>query len=313
VSALVALPGNAILSGGDDGRLRYWDSVGHLLRSFNSGHNSIMSLLRLRQGSILSGGSERLTEAESSSIRSWLPPKTGLDNQILPGQIESLSLVELCNGDLISGASDGALYHWRDGHRLGQPIQTTHRRVDALTLLPSGDLVSGGDDGTLQVWRNGQVVARAPTDQGGVTSLATLVDGSLLSGGRDGSIRHLQLEDGALRRISSMHSHHGAVWAIAPLPDGDVLSGGDDGLIRRWRRGRQQGIALKTPHTTVVSLVVRSNGDWVSGGSGGDIQLWREGRRLGDFFHVDSGSVWSLVERRNRQIVSANGDGTIFT
>jgi hypothetical protein len=68
---------------------------------------------------------------------------------------------------------------------------------------------------------------------------------------------------------------------------------------------------LKTPHTSVVSLVVLKNGIWVTGGSGSDVQLWREGRPLGDYFMVASGSVWSLIQRGNGDIVSANGDGTI--
>jgi hypothetical protein len=72
------------------------------------------------------------------------------------------------------------------------------------------------------------------------------------------------------------------------------------------------GLAIKTPHTTVVSLVVRRNGDWVTGGSGGDIQLWRRGKPLGDYFQVPSGSVWSLAELRTGSLISANGDGTLF-
>lgn len=309
VSAVLAMPDGGFVTGGDDGRLRQWDREGNPLSTVNSGHSSIMALLQHR-GTVLSGGSERLSRGNENMVRGWNSGTMGSWLEAHSDQIESLSLVELCHGDLISGASDGALHHWRQGRRLGQPLATPHRRVYALGLLPSGDLVSGGDDGTLQVWRQGRAVASLATGQGGVTSLVTLANGSIWSGGRDGSIRYLNPSAPSQRRSPVIQSRHGAVWVLALLPNGELLSGGDDGFLRRWRHGAPVGSPLKTPHTSVVSLVVLKNGIWVTGGSGGDVQLWREGRPLGDYFMVASGSVWSLIQRGNGDIVSANGDGT---
>ncbi len=310
VSAVLAMPDGGFVTGGDDGRLRHWDREGDPLATVNSGHSSIMTLLQHR-GTVLSGGSERLSSGNENMVRGWNSGSLGSRLAAPSGQIESLSLVELCHGDLISGASDGALHHWRQGRRLGQPLATPHRRVYALGLLPSGDLISGGDDSTLQVWRQGRAVASLATGQGGVTSLVTLANGSIWSGGRDGSIHYLNPSAPSQRRSPVIQSRHGAVWVLALLPNGDLLSGGDDGFLRRWRNGAPVGSPLKTPHTSVVSLVVLNNGSWITGGSGGDVQLWREGRPLGDYFMVASGSVWSLIQRNNGDIVSANGDGTI--
>jgi WD40 repeat protein len=310
VSAVLAMPDGGFVTGGDDGRMRHWDRQGNPLATVYSGHSSIMALLK-HQGAVLSGGSERLSRGTVNMVRAWKPGAMGSRLAAHSGQIESLSLVELCQGDLISGASDGALHHWRQGRRLGQPLATPHRRVYALGLLPSGDLVSGGDDGTLQVWRQGRTVASLATGQGGVTSLVTHANGSLWSGGRDGSIRYLNPSAPSQRRSTVIQSQHGAVWVLALLPNGDLLSGGDDGLLRRWRHGTPVGSPMKTPHTSVVSLVVLKNGLWITGGSGGDVQLWREGRPVGDYFMVATGSVWSLIQRGNGDVVSANGDGTI--
>ncbi|MEB3155876.1 MAG: TIR domain-containing protein [Cyanobacteriota bacterium] len=310
VSALVALPNNAILSGGDDGSMRLWSQDGQLRRFLRSGHSSIVSLLRRNDGSILSGGSERLISGDRNLLRSWSFKEQLTRGSRQLGAMESLSIVELCNGDLISGGSDGRLHYWRGTRRLKSPIKTTHKRVHALTVLPTQDLVSGGDDGTVQVWRYGQPISRFPTRQNGVSSLTSLKDGTFLSGGRDGTIQRWSIHGQWPER--PIQTGHGAVWAIAQLRDGDLLSGGDDGFLRRWRKGRLVGNPIKTPHTTVVSLVIRENGDWVSGGSGGDIQLWRAGRPLGDYFQVASGSVWSLLERRNGDLISANGDGSLF-
>jgi WD40 repeat protein len=311
VSALVALPNGEVISGGDDGSMRRWDSNNQPQQLTRSGHSSIFTLLWRKDGTVLIGGSERLAAGQDNFIRIWAGEKAGSTGLIQAAKMESLSIIELCNGDLISGGSDGALHHWRSNRKLGNPIQTEHRRVYALTGLPSGDLVSGGDDGSFQIWRNGHLVTKRNSDQGGVTSLMARSDGSFLSGGRDGSIKQWST-NGRLRPENTIQTRHGAVWAMASLPNGDLLSGGDDGSLRLWRRGLQVGRAIKTPHTTVVSLVVRRNGDWVTGGSGGDIQLWRRGKPLGDYFHVASGTVWSLAELRNGSLISANGDGTLF-
>lgn len=310
VSALVDLTTNGILSGGDDGSMRLWSQDGRLLRTLKSGHSSIFTFLRRKNGRVLSGGSERLAMGPKNYIRIWELNLQHNKHRIQGNQIESLSLIELCNGDLISGGSDGFLYHWRGNQRLGNLIRTPHQRVYALTVLSSGDVISGGDDGSFVIWRNGQQVSKTISAQRGVTSLTALQDGSFLSGGRDGSIKHWSLKS-SIRLEQTIQTRHGAVWAITPLANGDLLTGGDDGTLRLWRRGQQVGDAIKTPHTTVVSLVVKRNGDWVSGGSGGDIQIWRHGKPLGDYFQVASGSVWSLAELRDGQLVSANGDGTL--
>jgi WD40 repeat protein len=310
VSALVALANNTVISGGDDGSMDLWSQEGQLQRAFRSGHSSVYTLLRQKNGKVLSGGSERLIAGDRNLIRRWSFKDEMPDDSIKVGMRESLSIVELCNGDLISGGSDGALHHWRGIKRLGSTLKTSHKHVYALAVLPSQDLVSGGEDSAIQVWRYGQVVGRFLTSQKGVTSLTSLPDGTVLSGGRDGTIQRWFIH-GQYWLGSTIWTRQGAVWAVAKLHDGDLLSGGDDGYLRRWRNGKMVGNPIKTPHTTVVSLVIRRNGDWVTGGSGGDIQLWHRGRPLGDYFQVASGSVWSLLERRNGELISANGDGTL--
>jgi WD40 repeat protein len=269
-----------------------------------------MTLLQHR-GTVLSGGSEPLSRGIENMLRGWNPRVAGSRLEAPSGQAEILSLVELCHGDLISGDNNGALHHWRQGRRLGQPLASPHGRVYALALLPSSDLVSGGDDGTLQVWRQGRAVAALATGQGGVTSLVAGADGSIWSGGRDGSIHYIDPSASSQHRSLVIQSRHGAVWVLALLPNGDLLSGGDDGFLRRWRHGAPVGMPLKTPHTSVEALVVLTNGFWITGGSGGDIQIWRNERPLGDYFTVGSGSIRSLIQRNNGDIVSANGDGTI--
>ena len=60
-----------------------------------------------------------------------------------------LSLVELKNGELISGGLDGSLRRWKDGKPLGEAIATSQDAVWSLVELKNGELISGGFDGSL--------------------------------------------------------------------------------------------------------------------------------------------------------------------
>ena len=311
VTAVEGLANNGVVSGGDDGTAMGWNPAGIPLEAVNSGHSTIYTLLRRRNGIILSGGSEKLINKDKNYIRIWRANSRQTSNIIRSGQAEALSIVELCNGDFISGGSDGFLSYWRGGRRLGNPIKTGHGRVYALTQTLDGDLVSGGSDGKARIWRNGIAVKTFATDQREVTSLATLADGTLLSGGKDGSLKHWSAAGNSLGE-PAIQTRHGSVWVISNLANGNYITGGDDGKLRIWRRGNQVGNTINTPHNSLVSIVIRKNGDWVTGGSGGKIQFWHNGKLFGDYIQTEFGSLWSLIERRDGELMSANGDGTIY-
>ena len=309
VSSLLALSNDSILSGGDDGTVKQWDSNLRLREEIDSGHSSLQAMLRRRNNTVISGGSEFMIEHQNNYIRTWNPRdrSTLIDIRLPAGHY--FSIVELCNGDLLSGSSKGMLQHWRGGHPLGPPLPTGHGAIYALSVNGHGDVLSGGADGMIRVWQNGRLSRSFATGQGAVTSLLLLPDGTVLSGGRDGTLKQWSL-DGRASRAPVLQTHQGTVWTIAQLRNGDLLTGGDDGNLRRWRAGRQVAL-LDTPHNTVVSLVVRSNGDWITGGSGGALQVWRNSKPLGSPFLTGLGNLWMLTDRRDGSLVSTNGNGTV--
>jgi hypothetical protein len=71
------------------------------------------------------------------------------------------SLIELKNGEVISGGRDGTLRRWREGKAVGdgKPIATGQGVVLSLIELKNGELISGGQDGTLRRWALRPVVA----------------------------------------------------------------------------------------------------------------------------------------------------------
>lgn len=309
VSALLAISNHNILSGGDDGNVNRWDGMRRLRDVYRSGHSTVAGLLLRRNRTIVSGGSEPFIEGQKNYLRIWDPSERISFGETPLSKSEFLSVVELSNGDLLSGSSDGFLQHWRKGRPLGPPVQSGHGAIYALNLTTEGDVVSAGDDGKIRLWQYGKQVHTISTGQAGVKSLLILKDGTLISGGSDGTLKQWTAE-GRRTTTPMIQTHHGSVFALFQLPNGDILSGGDDGILRQWRHGKQIQ-TYETPHNTVVSLVVRDNGDWVTGGSGGELQVWRNGKPLGVPFPTGFGSLWMLIERRDGTLVSANGNGSI--
>ncbi len=75
------------------------------------------------------------------------------------------SLIELNNGELISGGNNGSMRRWRDGKPLGDAIPTGQGAVLRLIKLQNGDLISGGDDGSLRRWGDSKTVIEAACRQ----------------------------------------------------------------------------------------------------------------------------------------------------
>ena len=94
----------------------------------------------------------RQSEEEAFSTSQTLAVATGRNNQIgsIPtGQGPVLNLIELKNGELISGGI-GSLRRWRDGKPLGAAFPTGQRSMWRLIELKNGELISGGLDGSLR-------------------------------------------------------------------------------------------------------------------------------------------------------------------
>jgi hypothetical protein len=105
-------------------------------------------------------------------------------------QVAVRSLLELRNGDWISGGENGTLQRWRNGKKTGKPIPTGQGAVRSLLELRNGDWISGGENGSLQRWRNGNMTGvPIPTGQGAVLSLLELSNGEWISGGESGSLK----------------------------------------------------------------------------------------------------------------------------
>jgi WD40 repeat protein len=227
---------------------------------------------------------------------------------IRTGQGRVWSLVELPNGELISGGSDGTLRRWRDGEPVGEPLQTGQGMVLSLVELRNGELISGGSDGTLRRWRDGEPVGEPlQTGQGMVWCLAQLKTGEMVSGGADGTLRLWR--DGQPLGAPTA-TGQGSVYALLVLGSGELVSGGADGTLRRWRDGEAVGAPLATNQGSVFSLALTSSGELISGGQDG-LRRWRNGEPVGPPLHTGQGRVLGLGELANGELISAGDSGSL--
>jgi WD40 repeat protein len=234
---------------------------------------------------------------------------------IQSGQGGVRSLVELKNGELVSGGNDGTLRRWRDGRAVGQPIQTGQEAVVNLIELKNGELISGGNDGTLRRWRDGRPVGQPiQTGQEAVVNLIELKNGELISCGLNGTLRRWR--DG--KPVGQpIQTGQGWVSSLIELKNGELISGGDDGTLRRWRDGKPVGQTIRTGQGRLSSLIELKNGELVSGGNDGTLRRWRDGKAVGDGQPIQTGQrmryggVNSLIELKNGELISGGNDGTL--
>jgi len=276
---------------------------------FDSVVNGLAAIGRLSNDP---GESIELTETLAKAVtRNW---QIG---SIPTGQGKLLSLIELKNGELISGGGNGSLRRWRDGKALGAAIPTGQGEVLSLIALKNGELISGGFDGSLRRWRDGKAVGAAIlTGQGEVWSLIELKNGELISGGRDGSLRRWRDGKAVGAPIpTGQGTKYGGVTSLIALKNGELISGGADGSLRRWRDGKTVGAAIPTGQGVVWSLIERSNGELVSGGGDGSLRRWRDGKAVGAAIPTGQGTVFSgvtsLIALKNGELISGGGNGSL--
>jgi len=235
------------------------------------------------------------------------------------GQGSVWSLLELKNGELISGGEDGTLRRWRDSKPVadGKPIVTGQGMVLSLIELKNGELISGGQDGTLRRWRNGKPVGDGKpivTGQGMVRSLIELKNGELISGGQDGTLRRWR--DGKPASDGKpIATGKAGVYSLIELKNGELISGGEDGMLRRWLDGKLvgDGKPIATGQGAISCMTELRNGELVTGGIGGTLRRWRDGQPVGDGRPIATSQtgVWSLTELNNGVLLSGGYDGTV--
>jgi len=244
-----------LLAGGDDGRVRLYDTLsGAVLRRYTGSGSAVKSLAFFPDGARFvvgyADGTVQVRETGSNAIV-----------RALVGHADAVNAVAVSpDGNLVlSGDAAGIAILWSASSG-AELLRYDHggAAVNAVAFSPSNPqrLLTASSDATARLWStvNGNMTQEfAPVYVGGelvaghskaITSAAFSTDGTLVAtGSEDKTVILWNAELGSQMR--AFKSHTAAVRGVALSPDGtQLLSGGDDGTAIVWNV--QSGQAART-------------------------------------------------------------------
>jgi len=329
VDAVAISPdGSRMISGGEDGILRLWDTrTGAQIGEPWKGHDGSVTSVAFSQDK---AGSLVISGSEDKTLRLW-DTRTGA--QIgKPWKDENMNAVTSVAfnpkdlGRVVSGSKDNHLRLWDT--RKGQPIAKWkgHKgTVFAVAFSPDGSfVVSGGADNFVRTW-NAHTGLSIGEPRGGhkdwVLSVAVSPDGKhVVSASADSTLR---MWDSTGQPIGEPWlGHKGKVSGIAFSRDEQhVISGGQDGTLRVWDARRVMPLGDPWQATAAVTSVAYSPDGLqvVAGRSDNTLSLWnaQDGQLIGEPWKGRKGGVRSVTsvafspDRDKARIVFGNRDGTL--
>jgi WD40 repeat protein len=259
--------GRFLVSGGQDGKLRFWNPAGtRELRTIQAHDARINMLAFNRDGSLL------VTGCRDGTAKFW-DPSSGRELKTIKGYPTwehglalspdgsrlAVSYIDL----VLFDAAKGSLLHKLKGH--------THY-VEALTFTPDGRrLVSGGWDRTIHLWDpvSGRSLRTLPTVGSGSTAVTLSSDGrKLYSGTMEGDLQIFDLDSG--KELSRLKLHANKINRLALSPDGNRLASGSDDTTVKILDLRSQN-DVKTPNEIQTLRGHRSPVSDVAFSTGGDV------------------------------------------
>ena len=225
--------GATLITGGDDGTARLWDTeTGAEIRRFE-GHKS-----KVRNVTFAPDGAALLTVSDGGTARLW-DTASGEEIRCFEGhngRIQSVAFAP--SGATLTASDDGKTRLWDTAS--GEEIRCFEGYdgwVLSVAFAPDGaTLLTGGNDGMVRIWdtETGAQIRRFEGHNGGVLSAAFAPDGAtLLTRGNDETVRLWDTETGV--EIRRFEGHEDGVESIAFAPDGAMLlTGGKGGTARLW-------------------------------------------------------------------------------
>lgn len=195
-SVCVNLSGTRIISGGEDGKVKVWNSfVGNYIWIL-TGHTSGVTCLCMSQD-----GSNIISGSKDMTVKVW-GTMNGKLIFTLKGHTRSVTSVCMSiNGSIISGSEDGTIKIWTkeksgfwgsDTYVCDRTLDVNGGIVTSVCMSPSGSkIISGSEDTKVKVWnaKDGKLLETLEGHKDTVTCLCMDRSGSkIISGSKDGKI-----------------------------------------------------------------------------------------------------------------------------
>jgi WD40 repeat protein/tetratricopeptide (TPR) repeat protein/tRNA A-37 threonylcarbamoyl transferase component Bud32 len=312
--------GTKILTGGEDGTARLWDTGGKPI------YGPLRHPPAVRAVAFSPDGQRLATGGADGTVHFW----DAVTGRPLPVTIRHTGAVRALayrpdGKKLATGSADGTARLWNatDGTPACPPLPNL-KDVLSVAFSPDGKLlVTGGESLSLRFWDGDSGAARgASVAAGEVHSIAFSPDGKTFLAGTTGF--GADLWDPVWRRQIKKFPHQSWVFSAAFSPDGrTVLTGSRDGTAQLWEAGGtgapppasgtstlRAGIRIGGPlqHETAVRAVAFSPDGRavVTGGEDSAARLWR----------VNIARPYDLAVRHDDEVraVSLSRDGkTLLT
>jgi WD40 repeat protein len=296
-----------LVTGGQDGTARVWDTVTGRERMVLTGHDGGVSAVAVSPDSRwLATGDSRGT------VRIWDSVNGQRQADFLTGHVGGVSALAVSpDGSWIvtGGVFDGKAEIWEPStgtHRA--VLAADHGAVHAAAIAADGSwLATAGHDGRVRIWdcASGEQRAVFTGSRAAVSGVAIAADGSwLAAGGYDGTVRIWDCASGEQRAV--LTGNNAAVSGVAIAADASWLAtAGHDGTARIWDSSNtEQRSAFAGNNTPVSAVLGASDGTWLAAATEGKLQIWdvAKGRARGVIQYP--GSVSAMASCANDSLLA---------
>lgn len=138
-------------------------------------------------------------------------------------------------------------------HASTVPIQTNQGFVASVVELANGDIASGGSDGTLKQWRNGKLIRTTKLKQepfpGQITRIIQLSNRDLIAADTHGYIH--QIRNGKADNSPTNSGLNGKILNLVELQNGDLEITSSDNILR-WPNFNNEGFTTSLADRTEI-------------------------------------------------------------
>jgi serine/threonine protein kinase len=276
-SVAFAPDGLTLATGGDDAKVRLWDTATGREKSSLPGHGSAVQVVTFSHSGrlLLSGGA-------GGTLRQW-DMTTGSELPQLLQQNGAVRRAPISPDDrtvAVANSTQGVELWDLETRQLRRTLPGHSGSIMAIAFAPGGGLLATGDtSGRVRLWDpdDGTEQASFEGDPLGVRALAFTPDGKTLVSAGQGD-KDVKLWQVANREpMGTLSGYDNVVLCLAISPDGRLLATGSrDGSVKLWDLSSLNALTTLHPHQAgVLSIAFSPDGRTLAtGGEDRLVKLW---------------------------------------